>query len=457
MIFTARVRLSFFSVVPFSLHFFPNKQHLIQSGEQRRKEMHRRRRQIDLMLSKLLASSSSSSSFRLPRRVWAAAAAELGGSHGGGKGKGTFLSKSLSTSSNPQKQRAAGAAQDDIQSTLRRVNRRISLGVDSVTSGEVAKANAKWVDKEEEGKGENLLGKPPPIAAAGAAGAAVAEDFDDDSVVVRANNAKTTMIFLHGFGDTAPQWEAFARTLVRGMEEYVDVVLPSAPKRYYATNANEEEDEEETSSSGGNGKKTQGSGGELFSGRAWFAPRLLPSRTDYESILAEYEDLLDENQAELEKRSFSCDGMRDSFERLKRLVENEYPREVILSGFSQGAAMAVSLMCSGDQKPKNLVGCLSFRGYLPRKPDEMKVGNETTSRTSEESDDTTGVNNKNVLLMLAGESDPLVPVRWTKEAKVKAESLGLDVQAFFSEGYGHNVTSDDIYRARSWLRSRVVL
>ena len=405
------------------------------------------------MLSKLLASSSSSQGFRLPRRVWAAAAAELGGSHGGGKGKGTFLSKSLSTSSNPQKQRAAGAA-DDIQSTLRRVNRRISLGVDSVTSGEVAKANAKWLDKEEEGKGENLLGKRPPIAAAGAA---VAEDFDDDSVVVRANNAKTTMIFLHGFGDTAPQWEAFARTLVRGMEEYVDVVLPSAPKRYYATNANEDEDEEETSSSGGNGKKTQGSGGELFSGRAWFAPRLLPSRTDYESILAEYEDLLDENQAELEKRSFSCDGMRDSFERLKRLVENEYPREVILSGFSQGAAMAVSLMCSGDQKPKNLVGCLSFRGYLPRKPEEMKVGNETTSRTSEESDDTTGVNNKNVLLMLAGESDPLVPVRWTKEAKVKAESLGLDVQAFFSEGCGHNVTSDDIYRARSWLRSRVVL
>ena len=422
--------------------------------DQRRKEMHRRRRQIDLILAKLLASSSSSSSFRLPRRVWAAAAAELGGSHGGGKGKGTFLSKSLSTSSNPEKQRSAGAAQDDIQSTLRRVNRRISLGVDSVTSGEVAKANAKWVDKEEEGKGENLLGKRPPIAAAGAA---AAEDFDDDSVVVRANNAKTTMIFLHGFGDTAPQWEAFARTLVRGMEEYVDVVLPSAPKRYYATNANEEEDEEETSSSGGNGKKTQGSGGELFSGRAWFAPRLLPSRTDYESILAEYEDLLDENQAELEKRSFSCDGMRDSFERLKRLVENEYPREVILSGFSQGAAMAVSLMCSGDQKPKNLVGCLSFRGYLPRKPDEMKVGNETTSRTSEESDDTTGVNNKNVLLMLAGESDPLVPVRWTKEAKVKAESLGLDVQAFFSEGYGHNVTSDDIYRARSWLRSRVAL
>ena len=411
--------------------------------------MHRRRRQIDLVLSKILASSSSLR-FRLPRRVWA----EVGGGYGG-KGKGTFLS-SLSTSSNPQKQRAAGAAQDDIQSTLRRVNRRISLGVDSVTSGEVAKANAKWVDKEEEeeGKGENLLGKRPP-AAAGAA--ALAEEDDDDSVVLRANNAKTTMIFLHGFGDTAPQWEALARTLVRGMEDYVDVVLPSAPKRYYATNANEDEDEEETSSSGGNGKKMQGSGGELFSGRAWFAPRLLPSRTDYESILAEYEDLLDENQAELEKRSFSCDGMRDSFERLKRLVEKEYPREVILSGFSQGAAMAVALMCSGDQKPKNLVGCLSFRGYLPRKPDEMKVGNETTSRTSEESDDTTGTNNKNVLLMLAGESDPLVPVRWTKEAKVKAESLGLDVQAFFSEGYGHNVTSDDIYRARSWLRSRVVL
>ena len=144
-------------------HFFVKQNDLGETlqqeyDDQRRKEMHRRRRQIDLVLSKLLASSSSSkSSFRLPRRrVWAAAAAELGGSHGGGKGKGTtFLSKSLSTSSNPQKQRAAGAAQDDIQSTLRRVNRRISLGVDSVTSGEVAKANAKWVDKEEEGKGRS--------------------------------------------------------------------------------------------------------------------------------------------------------------------------------------------------------------------------------------------------------------------------------------------------------------
>jgi predicted esterase len=179
---------------------------------------------------------------------------------------------------------------------------------------------------------------------------------------------------------------------------------------------------------------------------------LLPSRSDYESILAEYEELVDENQAELEKRTFSCAGMKDSFERVKRLVENEYPRKVILSGFSQGAAMAVSLMCSGAQKPKNLVGCLSFRGYLPRKPDEMKVRSQQT--TTSDSDDTIDCNTK-TLLMLAGESDPLVPVRWTKEAKVKAELLGLEAHAFFSEGYGHNVTSDDVYRARSWLRSRV--
>ena len=55
---------------------------------------------------------------------------------------------------------------DASQSQSSNISRR-----DSVTSGEVAKANAKWVDKEEkeEGKGENLLGKPPPTAAAAAA------------------------------------------------------------------------------------------------------------------------------------------------------------------------------------------------------------------------------------------------------------------------------------------------
>jgi predicted esterase len=313
--------------------------------------------------------------------------------------------------------------------------------VESVTSGEVAKAKARWVDGSVGDDDAELV---------------LETDGEDETVEIRtslnqnATKKKMTIIFLHGFGDTAPQWEAFARTLVRGMEDSMDVVLPSAPKRYYAT---AKKDEEETTSSGESDdfsakKTTKGSGGALFSGRAWFAPRLLPSRSDYESILAEYEDLLDENQAELEKRSFSCAGMKDSFERVKRLVEKEYPRDVILSGFSQGAAMAVSLMCSGEQKPKNLVGCLSFRGYLPRKPDEMKEGNETPTWTSEDND--------KAVLMLAGESDPLVPVRWTKEAKVKAEALGLDVQAFFSEGYGHNVTSDDIYRARSWLRSRLV-
>ena len=318
-----------------------------------------------------------------------------------------------------------------VQSTLRRVNRRVSVGVDAVMSGEVAKAKAVWR--------EDVLGEMTRK-----------EEEDDETVVIRTQRANapgtgtttTKLMFLHGFGDTASMWEEFARTLVRGMEDSVDVILPSAPKRYYATSTTAK----------------KGNGGELFSGRAWFAPRLLPSRSDYESILAEYEELVDENQAELEKRTFSCAGMKDSFERVKRLVENEYPRKVIVSGFSQGAAMAVSLMCSGEQKPKNLVGCLSFRGYLPRKPDEMKVRSQltttTTTTSDSDSDDTIDCNTK-TLLMLAGESDPLVPVRWTKEAKVKAELLGLEAHAFFSEGYGHNVTSDDVYRARSWLRSRV--
>ena len=53
----------------------------------------------------------------------------------------------------------------------------------------------------------------------------------------------------------------------------------------------------------------------------------------------------------------------------------------------------------------------------------MKVRSQQT--TTSDSDDTIDCNTK-TLLMLAGESDPLVPVRWTKEAKVKAELIGLE-------------------------------
>ena len=107
-----------------------------------------------------------------------------------------------------------------------------------MTSGEVAKAKARWVDGSDGDDDAKLV---------------LETDGEDETVEIRTSlnenttKKKMTIIFLHGFGDTAPQWEAFARTLVRGMEDSMDVVLPSAPKRYYAT---AKKDEEETTSSG---------------------------------------------------------------------------------------------------------------------------------------------------------------------------------------------------------------
>ena len=142
---------------------------------------------------------------------------------------------------------------------------------------------------------------------------------------------------------------------------------------------------------------------------------------------------MDENQAELEKRTFVRGDERlvrkSKTVSRERIPEEGYFERVFTRRGDGGVADVF-----GAQKPKNLVGCLSFRGYLPRKPDEMKVRSQQT--TTSDSDDTIDCNTK-TLLMLAGESDPLVPVRWTKEAKVKAELLGLEAHAFFSEGYGH--------------------
>ena len=80
-----------------------------------------------------------------------------------------------------------------VQSTLRRVNRRVSVGVDAVVNGEVAKAKAVWR--------EDVLGEMTRK-----------EEEDDETVVIRTQRANapetgtttttttTTLMFLHGFG-----------------------------------------------------------------------------------------------------------------------------------------------------------------------------------------------------------------------------------------------------------------
>ena len=312
------------------------------------------------------------------------------------------------------------ATKDCMEQTLRRVNRRIRIGVDAVMSGEVKRSNAKWVS-DGSGTIEEVCIERVEILRRNEGAASMMDEGDYDEM--------TTVVFLHGFGDSARQWEAFAKTITKGLG--VKVVLPEAPKRFFA---HDSEDVVE--------KK----GEELFSGRAWFAPRLLPSRSDYESMLADFidDDDASEETSNEEMKKFSCSGIRESFESLKRLIERQ-KGDVVISGFSQGAAMAMSLMCSGDQKPKNLIGCVSFRGYLPRRPDASSANLPTSTTTPEKSK-----NGK--VLMLAGEEDPLVPVRWTKEANTKGTALGLEIKTFFSEGHGHDVTGDDVLRARGWLR-----
>ena len=306
-----------------------------------------------------------------------------------------------------------GTKETAIRGVLRRANRRIALGIQRL-----GQFRSHEFAHEENGEGGG-------------------DDDDDDAAVGdiffrvkrrgrgRREDEKRTLIFLHGFGDSAEQWEEFARTISsvdddeREEDALLDVgavdkvVLPSAPKRYFV-------------------RETRN---ELFSGRCWFAPRLLPTRLE------------EEEEEEKEGGLFLCKGLGESRERIKRLVEREEGK-VVLSGFSQGAALAISLAFSEEaKKPQNLIGCLSFRGYLPRckLEDYNEDYNEQSAPTRE---------NSTKVLMLAGGNDPLVPMRWTMEAKAKGEAKGLDIQAYYRECSGHNLNVDDVLRAKRWLRER---
>jgi predicted esterase len=103
---------------------------------------------------------------------------------------------------------------------------------------------------------------------------------------------------------------------------------------------------------------------------------------------------------------------------------------VVAVGFSNGANIASSVLLL---RPGVLAGAVIFRGQVPIVPEPMPAA--TPSR----------------VLISNGRVDPLVNPSETERLAALLRSAGADVTLAWQPG-GHNLTLDDIVRARTWMQ-----
>jgi len=103
---------------------------------------------------------------------------------------------------------------------------------------------------------------------------------------------------------------------------------------------------------------------------------------------------------------------------------------VVAVGFSNGANIASSVLLL---RPGVLAGAVIFRGQVPIVPEPMPA--PTASR----------------VLISNGRIDPLVNPAETERLVALLRSAGAEVTLAWQPG-GHNLTLDDIVRARTWMQ-----
>lgn len=137
-------------------------------------------------------------------------------------------------------------------------------------------------------------------------------------------------------------------------------------------------------------------------------------------------------------------GVRASITLVEDLIAREVARDVpasniILAGFSQGAAMALS---AGLRHAATLAGIVALSGYLPlheQLDKERSAGNADTR-----------------IFMGHGSFDPVVPQALGMMGRDYLRSLGYSVD-WHSYGMAHQVCNEEIDQLRSWMAERLGL
>ncbi len=137
-------------------------------------------------------------------------------------------------------------------------------------------------------------------------------------------------------------------------------------------------------------------------------------------------------------------GVRDSAERLQRLVEREVergvaPERIVLAGFSQGGAVALH---AGLRSPEPLAGILALSAWLPL-ADRLQ-------------DEAVAARRRTPILMMHGRDDPVVSLQVAHLSRDRLLQYGCDVE-FQILAMGHSISAEQLTTIGAWLRRRLSL
>ncbi len=198
------------------------------------------------------------------------------------------------------------------------------------------------------------------------------------------------IIWLHGLGADAHDFEPVVPEIVRGDERAWRFVFPNAPVRPVTVN-----------------------GGTRM--RAWYDIRGL-----------------DRSAGE------DADGFRASAVQVNALIAREGargipPAHIVLGGFSQGSAVSLYAVPRGAVR---LAGLLALSGYLPLQrdlPGERQPANDGTP-----------------IFMAHGQSDPVIPLTLATHSRDVLRQLGYPVE-WHEYPMGHSVCAEEIADIRRFL------
>lgn len=111
--------------------------------------------------------------------------------------------------------------------------------------------------------------------------------------------------------------------------------------------------------------------------------------------------------------------------------------KLLVAGFSQGAVMTMATALS---IPDEIGGIVAMSGYFPA-PEGWQPPHE----------DLRGL----PALFTHGTADPIVPVQGSRDASVKFQQLGADVQYEEFHDMAHEVSPECLLTIRNWLKARV--
>jgi phospholipase/carboxylesterase len=136
-----------------------------------------------------------------------------------------------------------------------------------------------------------------------------------------------------------------------------------------------------------------------------------------------------------------AEGIRDSIEEVEALIAQEATRgvpasRIILAGFSQGGAMALS---AGLRHRETLAGLLILSAYLPL--------HETIEA------ERSGANHATPIFWGHGTADPIVPVVLGEQSRQALEDLGHHID-WHTYSMAHQVSLPEIADVRAWLTER---